>query len=282
MLQVAPVFSRFLPKSRFHEDCSALLSNWVAFVGGDLGADITGIHSLSKNPNAKRWLLPRVIWHPLAVSALSRRLCTAFAIKGVCRHFENPPLPGFLSLTLLAESYCESISHLYSMVDLQNLPITSADPTAVAFFLSQDEIESLAVAHPESDALIAALFIKGLLSHKHETSFAPDSSLLDEWMRCQSWRGIRRSAARREGNRSLATLGFFPSEQTANPEKAVFPPGLAAMCIERLALRLASEMEEEENQNAIQRTQHIVSNLSKSEKPPLQAWLKAVLENNNG
>lgn len=282
MLQEAPVFPRFLPESRFHEDCSPLLSNWIAFVGGDLGADITKIHSLSKDPYAKRWLLPRVIWHPLALSALGRRLCAAFAIHGVCRHYENPPLPGFFSLTMLAEAYCEPVSHLYSMVDFQHLPVTSADPTALAFFLSQDKIESLAVAYPESDVLVAARFIKGLLSHEHETSFSPDSSLLDEWMRCRSWRGIRRSAARRAGDRSLATLGFFPAEGTANPEKAAFPPGLAAMCIERLALRLDSEIEKDEKQNAIQRTQHIVSNLNKSERSRLQAWLKAILENNNG
>jgi hypothetical protein len=70
MLQPAPVFPLFLPESQFHSDCSALLSNWVSFVGGNRGADITGLHALSQNPYAKRWLLPRVIWHPLAVSAL--------------------------------------------------------------------------------------------------------------------------------------------------------------------------------------------------------------------
>lgn len=282
MPQAAPVFPRFLPESQFHEDCSSVLSNWVAFVGGAFGADITGLYALSLHPHAKRWLLPRVIWHPLAVSALGRWFCSTFSIHGVCRHLQSPPLPGFFSLTMIAEAYCESVTHLYSTVDLQHLPATSADPTVLAFFLSQDKIESLTVAHPENDVLTTALFVKGLLNHEHEIPFSPASCLSDEWMRCRSWRGIRRSAARRSGARNLAPLGFFPSEHTADPESPVFPPGLAAMCIERLALRLNSEIEEDENQGAIQRTQHVVSNLHKSEKPRLQAWLDAVLENNNG
>jgi hypothetical protein len=282
MLQAPPVFPRLLPESQFHEDCSALLSNWIAFVGGNRGADITGLHALSQHPYAKRWLLPRVIWHPLAVSALGRWLCTVFSIHGVCRHLENPPLPGFFSLTLIAEAYCKPVSHLYSVVDHQHPSVSSADPTTLAFFLSQGQIESLTVAYPGDDVLATALFVKGLLNHEYETSFSSDSLLSDEWMRCRSWRGIRRSAARRAGDRSLATLGFFPAERTTNPEKPVFPPGLAAMCIERLALRLDSEIGKDENQNAIQRTQHIVNNVTKSEKPRLQAWLQAVLENNNG
>ena len=258
------------------------MSNWVSFVGGNRGADITGLHALSQNPYAKRWLLPRVIWHPLAVSALGRWLCTVFSIHGVCRHLEDPPLPGFFSLAMIAEASCESVSHLNSSVALQGLPVTTADPTALAFFLSQDQLVSLAAAYSESDLLTTALFVKGLLSHEHETSFSSDSSLSDEWMRCRSWRGIRRSAARRAGDRSLTTLGFFPAEPTADSLQSEPPPGLAAMCIERLALRLDSEIWKDENQNAVQRTQHIVSNLSKSEKPRLQAWLNAVLENKNG
>ncbi len=282
MLQAVPIFSRLLPESRFHEDCSALLSNWVAFIGGDPGADITGLHALSQHPYAKRWLLPRVIWHPLAVSALGRWLCTVFSIHGVCRHPEDPPLPGIVSLALIAEAYCEPVSNLFSQVEFQHLPVSSADPTALAFFLSQEKIELLFGTYPGNDVLATAKFVKGLLCHESETPFSSGSCLSDDWMRCRSWRGIRRSAARRAGDRSLATLGFFPTEPTADSTQPLPPPGLAAMCIERLALRLDSEIEKEEKQQAIQRTQHIVSSLHKSAKPRLQAWLNAVLENNDG
>lgn len=264
-----------------------------------------GIIKIFDEWGKKKWFFQRVVFHPQAYRLCCETFACAYLKIGVTRHkylrdiipqlscwsllyifiaktgiqkWGGPRVAGNFNCPLLLLE----VAGMLPFLD-KELP-NSADATALALLLSEEELDSLqSTLDSHGHVISLAISIKSLLAGNCPGMRFADSQINSKWFLDKAWRNIRRSGIRH----IRAVEGAQPPDfikSYAESEVEEVPASLAAMSVEYYHLLVKQQASEDSKNLARNLTEKIVSKVEPSYRMKLERWLNLHinLEKKNG